>query len=103
MATLPIPLIFLLNSNRWLTAFIFAAQDYNRHNCSDSFPAGVSCNTKKANEALIFVTFFFTLFLFLLEGSPFHIYHPTRKATSSEKVSNGRGSEVGNGEEGRNT
>jgi hypothetical protein len=96
-------LIFLLKTNRWLTAFIFAAQDYNWHNCSGSSPAGVSCSTKKANEAVIFVTFFFTLFLSFLEGSPFHIYHPTRNAIHPGKDSNGRVSEANNGEEGRNT
>ncbi|EAW13697.1 MARVEL domain-containing protein [Aspergillus clavatus NRRL 1] len=55
---LPIDIIF---SYLWLTAFIFAAQDYNWHNCAFNAPPGASCSLKKANEAFIFLTFIFTL------------------------------------------
>jgi hypothetical protein len=43
------------NVLRWLTAFIFAAQDYNWHNCSVNAPPGASCALKKANESFIFL------------------------------------------------
>lgn len=42
----------------WLTAFIFAAQDYNRHDCYLNAPPGLSCSKKKANEAFIFLTLY---------------------------------------------
>lgn len=41
---------------RWLTTFIFAAQDYNLNNCKLASPVGVSCAVKKANEAFMFIT-----------------------------------------------
>lgn len=41
---------------RWLTTFIFAAQDYNLNNCKLGSPLGVSCATKKANESFMFIT-----------------------------------------------
>ncbi|KAJ5974502.1 hypothetical protein N7481_011712 [Penicillium waksmanii] len=41
---------------RWLTTFIFAAQDYNLNNCKLSSPLGVSCAIKKANESFMFIT-----------------------------------------------
>ncbi|CAI7669640.1 unnamed protein product [Penicillium palitans] len=51
----------------WLTAFTFAAQDYNRGNCHTAIPAGIGCKRKYANEAFIFLTFIFTFFGMLLE------------------------------------
>jgi hypothetical protein len=54
----------------WLTTFIFAAQDYNLHNCRVSSPIGVPCAIKKANESFMFITFISTLALSLFEGSP---------------------------------
>jgi len=41
---------------RWLTTFIFAAQDYNLNNCKLASPLGVSCAAKKANESFMFIT-----------------------------------------------
>ncbi|KIN02445.1 hypothetical protein OIDMADRAFT_18314 [Oidiodendron maius Zn] len=45
----------------WLTSFIFAAQDYNWHHDCRSFPQGATCSKKYAQEAFIFLAFFFTL------------------------------------------
>lgn len=55
------------HDHSWLTAFIFAAQDYNWHNCGVNSPPGLSCSKKKANEAFIFLTFIFTFFAIFLE------------------------------------
>lgn len=52
--------IDVIFSYLWLTAFIFAAQDYNWHGCRD-IPRGVTCSKKYAQEAFIFLAFFFTL------------------------------------------
>lgn len=41
---------------RWLTTFIFAAQDYNLNDCKLGFPRGISCAVKKANESFMFIT-----------------------------------------------
>ncbi|OQE47330.1 hypothetical protein PENCOP_c001G07562 [Penicillium coprophilum] len=51
----------------WLTAFIFAAQDYDRGNCREAIPAGLDCKRKNANEAFIFLAFIFTFFGMILE------------------------------------
>ncbi|KAL4945795.1 hypothetical protein BDV06DRAFT_219036 [Aspergillus oleicola] len=51
----------------WLTAFIFAAQDYNWHNCYLNAPPFLGCSRKKANEAFIFLAFIFTFLGMLLE------------------------------------
>ncbi|KAF7183706.1 hypothetical protein CNMCM7691_004056 [Aspergillus felis] len=61
---LPIDIIF---SYLWLTAFVFAAQDYNWHNCAVNAPPGASCSIKKANESFIFLAFIFTFFAIGLE------------------------------------
>jgi len=56
LAVLVIDIIF---SYLWLTAFIFAAQDYNwHHNCT--IFRGASCSKNYAQEAFIFLAFFFT-------------------------------------------
>ncbi|KAE8380109.1 membrane-associating domain-containing protein [Aspergillus bertholletiae] len=60
-------LIDVVFSYLWLTAFIFAAQDYNKHNCRLGPPPGVACSKKHANEAFIFLTFIFTFFGMFLE------------------------------------
>ncbi|PYH97483.1 hypothetical protein BO71DRAFT_318317 [Aspergillus ellipticus CBS 707.79] len=59
--------IDLVFSYLWLTSFIFAAQDYNWHNCFFDSPPGISCSKKKANEAFIFLAFIFTFFSIFLE------------------------------------
>ncbi|KAJ5288433.1 hypothetical protein N7508_011208 [Penicillium antarcticum] len=51
----------------WLTAFIFAAQDYNWRNCAVNAPVGAKCAIKKANESFIFLAFIFTFFAIFLE------------------------------------
>lgn len=39
------------NPFRWLTAFIFTAQDFQYGNCLAKNPAGVSCSKKRAAES----------------------------------------------------
>ncbi|KAL2832572.1 membrane-associating domain-containing protein [Aspergillus cavernicola] len=59
----------------WLTAFIFAAQDYNWRNCYFNSPPFMGCGRKRANEAFIFLALIklmripsiFTFFGMLLE------------------------------------
>ncbi|KAI9372329.1 membrane-associating domain-containing protein [Aspergillus egyptiacus] len=60
-------LIDVVFSYLWLTAFIFAAQDYNWQNCYFNSPPGMGCSRKKANEAFIFLAFIFTFFGMLME------------------------------------
>ncbi|KAL3481433.1 membrane-associating domain-containing protein [Aspergillus californicus] len=59
--------IDVIFSYLWLTAFIFAAQDYNWHNCYFNAPPFMACKRKRANEAFIFLAFIFTFFGMLLE------------------------------------
>jgi len=62
------PVAWIL-SYLWLTAFIFAAQDYNFHNASANSPAGVNKpHLKKTLEAFAFLAFFTSLVGQLLEG-----------------------------------
>ncbi|KAL5357596.1 membrane-associating domain-containing protein [Aspergillus floccosus] len=69
----------------WLTAFIFAAQDYNRSNCFFNAPPGLSCSKKKANEAFIFLTFIFTFFGMFLEVANLWAYAREHEAPPREK------------------
>ncbi|KAF2478281.1 uncharacterized protein BDR25DRAFT_9535 [Lindgomyces ingoldianus] len=56
---LPMNFVF---SYLWLTSFIFAAQDYNWHECEFNSPTDTKkCSLKKANEA------FFTLLGLIVE------------------------------------
>ncbi|KAF2659515.1 hypothetical protein K491DRAFT_590933 [Lophiostoma macrostomum CBS 122681] len=56
---IPLNLIF---SYLWLTAFIFAAQDYSYGaGCNADAPLGGSCSLKKTNYAFSFLAFFGTL------------------------------------------
>ncbi|KAL1851458.1 hypothetical protein Plec18170_006273 [Paecilomyces lecythidis] len=62
--------IDIIFSYLWLTAFIFAAQDYDWRNCNTRAPPGNGgCSKKKANEAFIFLAFFFTFVGIFLEVS----------------------------------
>ncbi|OAL43931.1 hypothetical protein IQ07DRAFT_592729 [Pyrenochaeta sp. DS3sAY3a] len=61
------PLNFVF-SYLWLTAFVFSAQDYNESDCKLNAPFGGSCSLKLANEAFIFLAFFFTLVAFLVDA-----------------------------------
>ncbi|KAJ5555933.1 hypothetical protein N7513_003575 [Penicillium frequentans] len=58
----------------WLTAFIFAAQDYNWHLCYFHAPAGISCGREYANEAFMFLAFFFTFCGVFLEVAALWAY-----------------------------
>jgi len=60
------PLNFIF-SYLWLTAFIFAAEDYNRSNCALNAPFGGSCSLKLTNEAFIFLAFFFSFLATILD------------------------------------
>ncbi|KAL4864324.1 hypothetical protein BDV12DRAFT_14747 [Aspergillus spectabilis] len=55
-------IIDVIFSYLWLTAFIFAAQDYNWQNCYYNAPPFMGCARKRANEAFIFLAFIFTFF-----------------------------------------
>lgn len=50
----------MTSTNSWLTAFIFAAQDYNKSKtlCYFNSPPGVTCPRKKANESFIFLALY---------------------------------------------
>jgi len=54
----------------WLTAFIFAAQDYNFDNCALNSPGPFvnKCSLKKTLEAFAFIAFFTNLVGTLIEG-----------------------------------
>jgi len=53
----------------WLTAFIFASQDYNFESCAVS-PSGVNqCGIKKTLEAFTFIAFFTNIVGQFLEGT----------------------------------
>ncbi|KAF2746963.1 hypothetical protein M011DRAFT_72408 [Sporormia fimetaria CBS 119925] len=67
---LPMNLIF---SYLWLTAFIFASQDYSRGRCLLNAPPFGRCSLKRANQAFIFLAFIFSVIstvadLFSLRG-----------------------------------
>ncbi|KAJ6115414.1 hypothetical protein N7486_001192 [Penicillium sp. IBT 16267x] len=71
-------LIDVVFSYLWLTAFIFAAQDYNWHSCYFNSPPGVSCPRKKANEAFSFLAFILTFFGIFLEFAAHWAYQSGR-------------------------
>jgi len=56
-----LPLNFIF-SYLWLTAFVFAALDYNHHSCFANAPRFGRCALKKANESFIFLSFIFMVF-----------------------------------------
>ncbi|KAJ5633406.1 hypothetical protein N7490_009745 [Penicillium lividum] len=58
----------------WLTAFIFAAQDYSWHSCYFFSPPGVACSRKRGNETFMFLTFIFTFLGIFLEGGALWAY-----------------------------
>ncbi|KAI5295511.1 hypothetical protein KEM52_001173 [Ascosphaera acerosa] len=55
---LPMDIIW---SYLYLTGFIFAAQDYNLHDCKVNGPPGASCSKKRGMESFLFLGFFFSL------------------------------------------
>ncbi|KAJ5773716.1 hypothetical protein N7457_008612 [Penicillium paradoxum] len=59
--------IDVIFSYLWLTAFIFAAQDYSTNRCSSTKPFGINCRHKRANESFIFVAFILTFFGVFIE------------------------------------
>lgn len=67
----------------WLTAFIFAAQDYNRADCRLNAPYGRGCSLKFALEAFIFLAFFFTMAA--LAADVFNFRDDTDDTTHMEK------------------
>ncbi|KAJ5550264.1 hypothetical protein N7535_001797 [Penicillium sp. DV-2018c] len=66
--------IDVIFSYLWLTAFIFAAQDYSTDRCYFAQPVGVRCRFKRANEAFIFVAFIFTFIGMFLEVAALWAY-----------------------------
>lgn len=69
------PLAWLL-SYLWLTAFIFAAQDFQYNGgCAANSPRGVNkCSMKHTLEAFAFIAFFTGMVGALLEASLWHAY-----------------------------
>ncbi|KAF4267292.1 hypothetical protein KXW98_007766 [Aspergillus fumigatus] len=80
--------IDVIFSYLWLTAFIFAAQDYNEQNCYFNSPPFVGCSKKKANEAFIFLAFFFTFAGMFLEIASLAAY---RRENAPVREKNGHG------------
>ncbi|KAJ5960741.1 uncharacterized protein N7479_007891 [Penicillium vulpinum] len=68
----------------WLTAFIFAAQDYSTSRCRSAIPAGLGCKRKRANESFIFLAFIFTFFGMFLELAALWAYR--RENTNDRSV-----------------
>ncbi|KAJ5130008.1 uncharacterized protein N7515_006047 [Penicillium bovifimosum] len=66
--------IDVIFSYLWLTAFIFAAQDYSTNRCYISQPVGVHCRYKRANESFIFLAFIFTFIGMFLEVAALWAY-----------------------------
>ncbi|KAJ5198198.1 uncharacterized protein N7498_007315, partial [Penicillium cinerascens] len=66
--------IDVIFSYLWLTAFIFSALDYNKHNCHFSTPSGVACSKKWAIEAFIWLTFFFEVYLLFSRSLKKHFH-----------------------------
>lgn len=81
-------LIDVIFSYLWLTAFIFAAQDYNQHSCYFSSPPGVTCGRKKANESFIFLAFVFTFFGMFLEVAALWAYRKENNPTPAVQEKN---------------
>ena len=78
---------------RWLTAFIFEAQDYNEHSC-DFFAPNTGpgfCARKKTMEAFSFLAFFFSLQGTLLEAYLLGVgLFGARTSATTEKATNGQ-------------
>nr|KAK5449245.1 hypothetical protein LTR18_002334 [Exophiala xenobiotica] len=69
----------------WLTAFIFASQDYNFGSCAVS-PSGVNkCALKKTIEAFASIAFFTNVVGQLLEARLWDIQHFKNRAAHPEK------------------
>ncbi|KAJ5833931.1 hypothetical protein N7474_002242 [Penicillium riverlandense] len=66
--------IDIVFSYLWLTAFIFAAQDYSSNVCYFRAPPGLGCSRKRANEAFMFLAFIFTFIGAFLEVAALWAY-----------------------------
>ncbi|KAL6789877.1 hypothetical protein J3E68DRAFT_412580 [Trichoderma sp. SZMC 28012] len=75
----PLHLIF---SYLWLTAFIFAAQDWSHHRCRNSIPRPGLCSRKHAVEAFTFLAFFFILCNLIIETFLFRAHRRTNAGTT---------------------
>ncbi|KAM5464517.1 hypothetical protein MferCBS49748_005401 [Microsporum ferrugineum] len=53
--------------DRWLTAFIFAVQDYSRRDCTLNSPRGGSCKYKRLIEAFTIGAMWFCITSLVLE------------------------------------
>ncbi|KAJ5118291.1 uncharacterized protein N7443_007220 [Penicillium atrosanguineum] len=81
--------IDVIFSYLWLTAFIFAAQDYNWHLCYFHSPAGIPCGRKYANEAFMFLAFFFTFCGVFLEVAALWAYRKGNRSVAPIHEKNG--------------
>jgi len=87
----PLHLVF---SYLWLTAFIFAAQDWSHNRCRNSIPRSGLCSRKHAIEAFNFLAFFFILCNLIIETLLFRAHRrrianavPTHPMTKERPVS----------------
>ncbi|POR37023.1 Uncharacterized protein TPAR_02772 [Tolypocladium paradoxum] len=62
---MPVNFIF---SYLWLTAFIFAAEDWSTRGCTRAPPGSDKCGLKRTVEAFTFLAFFFLLCNIFVEG-----------------------------------
>ncbi|PNP51654.1 hypothetical protein THARTR1_07771 [Trichoderma harzianum] len=83
----PMHLIF---SYLWLTAFIFAAQDWSHHRCRNSLPRSGLCSRKHAIEAFNFLAFFFILCNLIIEAFLFRAHRRNLDNTTSHHVTKER-------------
>ncbi|KAL6689865.1 hypothetical protein J3F84DRAFT_391029 [Trichoderma pleuroticola] len=83
----PMHLIF---SYLWLTAFIFAAQDWSHHRCRNSLPRSGLCSRKHAIEAFNFLAFFFILCNLIIEAFLFRAHRRNLDNTTPHHVTKER-------------
>ncbi|KAF1914132.1 hypothetical protein BDU57DRAFT_530692 [Ampelomyces quisqualis] len=80
-------LLACLFSYLWLTAFIFAAQDYEYGSCALRSPTFVDkCSVKRTLEAFAFIAFFTSLLGTLLET---RLWHGPRFGNTAARHANG--------------
>ncbi|KAM0255045.1 hypothetical protein ACHAQJ_006194 [Trichoderma viride] len=83
----PLHLIF---SYLWLTAFIFAAQDWSHNRCHFSIPRSGLCGRKHAIEAFNFLAFFFILCNLIIEALLFRAHRRNAVAGPTHHVTKER-------------
>ncbi|KIW86524.1 hypothetical protein Z517_01922 [Fonsecaea pedrosoi CBS 271.37] len=81
-----IPLDYIY-SHLWVTAFIFAAEDYNRHPCSSVSPPGVrKCSLKYALESWCIIAVSFCVFSTIVQVLIYRSERDVRHSMLLEKT-----------------